>query len=165
MKLHNIIISTKSNNIHMNMNHHDLQGLQQFSEMVDRQHMRLQDPGDGSGFSWVIEDRLRYKNMHREKDLALLHEKWAIHVEEEIAAITPRLTSCNYKDTDAKTKKKYEQVVKVNRVAWEHELDAMAHHFSNTNREEGSKLAIEASIVLLNILFVFGYRRRLIICG
>jgi hypothetical protein len=89
--------------------------LKRFQELYEQQNTRLSDPGDGSGFSWVLEDRLRYKNMHREKDLALLREKWTIHVDEEIAVAaaggpntspTAFILATRHKnDTDSKTRK------------------------------------------------------------
>ena len=61
--------------------------LKRLQELYEQQNTRLSDLGDGSGSGWVLEDRLRYMNMHREKDLALLCEKWTVHVvDEEIAA-------------------------------------------------------------------------------
>jgi hypothetical protein len=139
----------------------ELKRLQELERQLEK--ISLSDPGDGSGFRWVLEDRLRYKNMHREKDLALLREQWTVHVAEEIAAAAAAPTSgtssstttlilrtAHKNDTDAKTKKKYEKVIKVSRALWRHELDAMGELFDNPNYEEGSKLAMAAGMAVLN---------------
>jgi hypothetical protein len=56
--------------------------------------------------------------------------------------------------TDAKTKKKYELVVKANRAAWKQELDATLVDDYSKLSDEGVKLSMDGLIALSNKSFL-----------
>lgn len=66
--------------------------------------MKWQDSGDGSGYIQLVDWGYRVHAIQeyasrKKKTWHCCMKKWTLHVDEEIEAITPPLTSCNYKDT------------------------------------------------------------------